>query len=180
MWLNEYEVDDAQHRFDPDDTPNLLRAARILRRLVQWTNHNSDGWPYWQKPAKAAGQLMELIYRADRFDPQDVTEAELSKALRPIKAFLTRQGVQHDAILSEPVRDKVSETGEPYVPKDYDGPIDRCQVCGNPAPVRKILLPGSGMQDVAECSPCFIGGVVIATVSPAERANLILNVEDED
>lgn len=98
MWMNEYEVDDAVRRFN-GTTPNLRRGAQVLHRLVRWTNRNSDGWGYWPKPSRAARSLMDLLYAADRFDPEDVTDAELARTLRPIKAFLTRQHVDHSEVL---------------------------------------------------------------------------------
>lgn len=33
---------------------------------------------------------MELLQSVDRWEPVDITEAELDKAVRPIKAFLTK------------------------------------------------------------------------------------------
>jgi hypothetical protein len=103
MWMNEYEIEEAVDRFEVTDTPNLGKAARVLSNLRDWTNANSDGWPYWQKPARAATRLMDLLNRArvERWyvDSHDVTAAELAKALTPIKAFLTRQGVDHAEVL---------------------------------------------------------------------------------
>ena len=92
-WMNEYDVEDAVRSLtDTDETPNLATGALVLERLVNWTNSNSDGWPYWTKPSNAAAKLQELLQAADRFNPKDCTEAELKKTLTPIKAFLTRQG----------------------------------------------------------------------------------------
>jgi hypothetical protein len=102
MWMNEWEVEDAVERFT-DETPNLHRGVGILSRLMRWTNNNSDGWPYWQKPSNAAGKLMDHLHAAMRsYAVKDITEAELKKALSPIKAFLTKQGVDHALILEEP------------------------------------------------------------------------------
>jgi hypothetical protein len=101
-WMNGAEVEEAAERFDAEDTPNLFRGARILERLMDWTDSNSDGWPYWQKPANAANKLMDLIHAANRFDPQDITEAQLKAALSPIKAFLTKHGVEHSKVLDPP------------------------------------------------------------------------------
>jgi len=93
--LNEYEVDMLVKEWDNDygcyDFPNLYAAVRTLDNLVQWTNQNSDGWPYWSKPSNAARALQVLIHDVDRFDPQDISAADLRKALIPIKAFRTRQ-----------------------------------------------------------------------------------------
>lgn len=102
MWMNRWDVEEAVERFS-DETPNLKRGAGVLDRLMQWTDSNSDGWPYWQKPANAASKLMEHLESAKRtYEPTDITDAELTKALSPIKAFLTKQGVEHALILSEP------------------------------------------------------------------------------
>lgn len=106
-WMNEDEIAEAVERFDDPGLDNLRRGAHTLRRLMRWTNENSDGWPYWKKPAAAANKLMELLdtktreqsHRGDGLT--DITDAELAKALSPIKAFLTREGVDHSLILEE-------------------------------------------------------------------------------
>jgi hypothetical protein len=89
-FMNEYDVEDALARFDPDVTPNRVRAAENLARLVEWTNSNSDGWPYWTKPARAAAKVMDLLEGdgtwadRNRLESEDCTAAELAKALAPI------------------------------------------------------------------------------------------------
>lgn len=103
MWMNEYEVDEAVDRFHRTGTPNLLAAAQALQALVDWTNENSDGWPYWQKPARAARRLMELLQSVDRWEPQDVLAADVRAAVKPIRAFLTRQGASATEVLGEVV-----------------------------------------------------------------------------
>jgi hypothetical protein len=103
--LNEYDVDDAVRYFDTidGDFPNYNKAAQAMSALVDWTNRNSDGWPYWSKPAAASKRLQEALstamlaryshpYRPER----DLTSKELKSLLTPVKAFLTR----HGAVLS--------------------------------------------------------------------------------
>lgn len=96
MWMNEYDIEDAVRQFRGD--PVLGAGAQTLANLVEWTNANSDGWPYWQKPARAADRLMSLIQdeqRALRGGPaldEVAVKALYKKALVPIKAFRTRQG----------------------------------------------------------------------------------------
>lgn len=107
--LNEYEVDDAVRRFNATDTPNLKLAADRLKRLVDWTNRNSDGWPYWGGPSNASTRLQELIHKAGRIDPVDISPADLAAACRPIKAFLTKQGVDHGVVFADPVTPAPSE-----------------------------------------------------------------------
>jgi hypothetical protein len=61
MFMNEHEIADAAERYR--DHPILGPATRTLRNLAEWTNENSDGWPYWSKPIRAAARLQEMITR---------------------------------------------------------------------------------------------------------------------
>jgi hypothetical protein len=93
--MNEYEISDAQDRYHGH--PTLGPAVQTLTHLVDWTNANSDGWPYWRKPSRAAAQLMELITGDGTLAAQQdvdsrATVTAVRKALTPIKAFRTRQG----------------------------------------------------------------------------------------
>lgn len=106
MWMNRYEITEALG-LDAEDFPVALKAARILDRLRHWADSNSDGWHSWPKPGKAADRLMvelkaamESRYRHP-YDA-DITEADLRRALTPIKSFLTKQGVDHSLILDDP------------------------------------------------------------------------------
>lgn len=100
--LNESDVESAQilaaHDFH---RPNLQMAVLTLARLVEWTNANSDGWPYWRKPAAASKRLQETVSRyyfgRERLDA-DLTARDLKAACTPIRAFLTRQGVAHSEV----------------------------------------------------------------------------------
>jgi hypothetical protein len=107
--MNEYEVEQMQHLLDPVDTPNLSHLAQVLSALVEWTNANSDGWPYWQKPGRAAQPLITILHErsyAIQFGHdrqgrplEDVTAAEVRRAIGPIKRFLTSRDVDYDAEL---------------------------------------------------------------------------------
>ena len=111
MWMNEHDVEETFDRLSSAHPalPNLTHAASVLDALVAWTNSNSDGWPYWKKPAQAASKLMAALHERDyaiRFGRNrdgselvDLTNAELVQVLRPIKAFLTRQNIDHNADL---------------------------------------------------------------------------------
>jgi hypothetical protein len=84
------------------DQPNRMQLIHAVDSLRQWADRNSDGWAYWPKPARSAARAMELIMgdgtnAADR--RPDATDAEVKAALSPIKAFLTRQGVDHSTVL---------------------------------------------------------------------------------
>lgn len=90
-WMNHSEVDEAVDRFRP--YPNRHRAACFLKAFVEEVDARSDGWPYWSAPSRAAKQLMELLAPAKaRWNTNDITLAQLNKALKPIKSFYTRRG----------------------------------------------------------------------------------------
>lgn len=95
MWMNEYDIDDAARRVAHDDErPNLRAAVGILDRLKDWTNRNSDGWPYWKAPIRAADKLMTAIQSriyGSGVAGGDIPEGDLKRALTPIKSFLTKQ-----------------------------------------------------------------------------------------
>ena len=104
-FLNEYEIEDAVARLERTDALNLLAAARTLQALVEWVNSHSDGWPYWQAPRKAAARLVALVgSQPHRWNPEDVSDADLRRALTPLKSFLTKHGVDHGLVLREVVR----------------------------------------------------------------------------
>jgi hypothetical protein len=101
--LNEYEIENAQLLAREErNRPRLQAAVLTLARLVEWTNNNSDGWAYWRKPVNASTKLQELVRaryaRFNREDTPDITLTELKAAETPIKAFLTRQGVDHSLV----------------------------------------------------------------------------------
>jgi hypothetical protein len=104
-YLNEYEAEDCYRIFTREnETPNLAIGAQIILALIEWTNSCSDGWPYWLKPRQAASRLITLLDDKRRehlkgYGILDVDDAELKDTLKPIKAFLTRQGVDYDADL---------------------------------------------------------------------------------
>lgn len=103
-WMNRYDIEEAVRRYDPGQTPNRAHLAATVDALKDWTDGNSDGWPYWPKPSRAAARAMELIQHttyadAERQETEDATDAETKAALSPIKAFLTRQGVAHDTVI---------------------------------------------------------------------------------
>lgn len=161
MWMNEYEVGDAVDRFRRrGDTPNLLSGAETLERLVRWTNRNSDGWPYWQKPAKAADKLMDLLQRIDRWDPTDCSEAELKKALAPIKAFLTRHGSGKDDVFPPggPVEYVVSVHHRVTAETPQDAARQMVEWLADPAhPVAIRVQTANGIEPVTVVSFGIVG-----------------------
>lgn len=125
MFLNEDEIEDSLRLTAQQELPNLRTGAVVLSRLKNWTNRNSDGWAYWHKPSAAAGKLQTLISQAQlyRGDATDITEAELKKALTPIKAFLTRQGVDDTTarrIFDEPQPQQSDEDLRQFIASTVD------------------------------------------------------------
>lgn len=104
MSMNQYDVEDALQWFDEEDQANLIHGARVLYRLMRWTNERSDGWAYWRKPSAAAKKLMALLEagreanRRNYGDLTDITEQELKAAFTPIKAMLTREKAQYSDV----------------------------------------------------------------------------------
>jgi len=94
MWMNTWDIERCVAVYDRH--PILGPASKTLLNLERWTNANSDGWAYWRKPSNAAKKLMELLDRDYRYGEAEVTEAEYKAALRPIKAFRTRQGADFE------------------------------------------------------------------------------------
>lgn len=99
-FMNDWDIDDAVERYRQH--PILSAATRTLANVRDAANENSDGWPYWPKPARAANKLMELIEgdrtSAYRFGERDVSKAELTAAYRPLKAFRTRSGIHFEIV----------------------------------------------------------------------------------
>jgi hypothetical protein len=94
FYMNEYEVHEAARLYYGH--PILRPATQTLGALVDWTNRNSDGWPYWAKPCRAARALQELIGNTRTYlddpDRESVTVDELKRAYRPLRSFATRHG----------------------------------------------------------------------------------------
>jgi len=104
-FLNSYDIEEAQIKASQElARPNLQAAVLTLARLHDWANDNSDGWAYWPKPSRASQKLQEVVHTryfgrdAHHFDNADVSAVDLRKGSATIKAFLTRQGVDHSVI----------------------------------------------------------------------------------
>jgi hypothetical protein len=103
QYMNDFDLDNARARFSEGNTPNRARLAMVVALLADWTNEHSDGWAYWLPPRRAANKAMTLINSTtnvanDEQERTDATDAEVKAALTPIKAFLTRQGVDHSVL----------------------------------------------------------------------------------
>jgi hypothetical protein len=103
-YMNDYDLTRALHTYNPYTTPNRAYLAATVANLAAWANSHSDGWAYWPKPVQAARRAIELIDSTtnaenDRRRRIDATDAETAAALRPIKAFLTREKIPHTEVL---------------------------------------------------------------------------------
>jgi hypothetical protein len=91
-WMNQWEIEQAAQC--PHACPNVRKGAHLLLRLMQAVNAQSDGWPYWHAPSRAAKKLMELVQSAGNLwhgTDGRVTAAALRKAVMPIRVMVTRQ-----------------------------------------------------------------------------------------
>lgn len=96
MWMNEYEIEDAHHKYERH--PVMGPATATLDSLMHAVNGCSDGWPYWRAPARAATRLMNLITehakweRTEHQRPRlgvEATPAELKRAYAQLRRFRT-------------------------------------------------------------------------------------------
>lgn len=86
MFMNEWEIDESVIRYQRH--PVLGKATRFLADYRDEVNRKSDGWPYWG--SKAAARLMDLIHKARDHEP---TEAEIRRAVGPVRSFCTKKGL---------------------------------------------------------------------------------------
>jgi len=107
-YMNDYDIASARSRYGRGVTPNRLALAIVVDNLAEQTNLVSDGWAYWSKPCRAAAKAIELIESTaypehDRRQREDITDAEMRAAVRPIKSFLTR----HAGVYSTEARERI-------------------------------------------------------------------------
>ena len=101
-YMNDYDLAAARSRYGRGQTPNRLALAIVVDNLARETDQVSDGWAYWPKPVRAAARAIELIESTaypeyERRQLEDITDAELRVAVRPIRSFLTRHASIYDA-----------------------------------------------------------------------------------
>ena len=92
MFMNRDEIEFAAQSYH--ECPNVRKGVHLLLRLMQSVNSQSDGWAYWHAPSHAAEKLQNLLHTAGNLQHGThgtITEAELRKAITPIKAMVTRQ-----------------------------------------------------------------------------------------
>lgn len=92
MWMNQHEIEFAAQQNHA--CPNVRKGLKLLTRLVESVNSQSDGWPYWSAPAKSCEQLFELLKKTGNLNygtHGTITDAELRKAITPIRRMVTFQ-----------------------------------------------------------------------------------------
>jgi hypothetical protein len=95
MIMNEYDVDEildiTQRQF-----PQFEPYAQFLHDWKETINSNSDGWAYWKAGRGAADKLAGLLdqVKMSMFGRGELpTEAQLRKALTPIRSAATRHNL---------------------------------------------------------------------------------------
>jgi len=101
-FMNDYDLEVARARFTRATCPNRLALVMVVDALREATDEVSDGWAYWSKPAASAASAMALIESRthaenEQQETQDLTDAEVTRAVMPIKAMLTRNRSVFDA-----------------------------------------------------------------------------------
>ena len=92
MWMNQSEIEWAARQ--QHDCPNVTKGVRLLHRLVDSVNNQSDGWHSWPAPGKAAEKLMDLLSTAGNLQhgtSGTITAAQLKNAVTPIRRMVTTQ-----------------------------------------------------------------------------------------
>ena len=94
MWMNQSDIEIAVKQCVVH--PVLGPATRFLKALMDSVNEQSDGWPYWRAPSKAAEKLMQLIKdnTGGMWYPQSATSLTLKdvvKTIIPIKRMASAQ-----------------------------------------------------------------------------------------
>lgn len=93
----------AQTRFIRANKPNRLALVLVVDHLRKWADSVSDGWHSWPKPCRAAEQAIRLIESTtnranDEQEREDITDAQMQAAVRPIKSFLTRMAKERHGL----------------------------------------------------------------------------------
>jgi hypothetical protein len=92
MMMNQSEIEWAAQRHH--ECPNVRKGVRLLLRLMQSVNEQSDGWAYYRAPSKSAEKLMELLKTAGNLNHDthgEISEAALKQAITPIRRMVTTE-----------------------------------------------------------------------------------------
>jgi hypothetical protein len=92
MFMNQVEIEWAARQ--QHDCPNVRKGVRLLQRLMEAVNEQSDGWAYWPAPSKAAEPLVKLLQTAGNLQHGThgkIADADFRKAVGKIRSMVTRQ-----------------------------------------------------------------------------------------
>jgi hypothetical protein len=92
MFMNQYDIESAMQ--NQHACPNVRKGVRLLYRLMQAVNSQSDGWAYCPAPSKAAQKLIALLQTAGNLNYGThgrISDADLRKAITPIRTMVTLQ-----------------------------------------------------------------------------------------
>lgn len=92
MFMNQAEIEYASQAHH--ECQNVRKGVRLLLRLMQAVNAQSDGWAYWSAPSKASEKLQDLLKSAGNLyygTSGSITTSDLKKAIAPIRSMVTRQ-----------------------------------------------------------------------------------------
>ena len=92
MFMNQGDIEWAasQHH----ECPNVRKGVRLLLRLMEAVNQQSDGWAYWNAPSKAVEKLVDLLQTAGNLNHGThgtISVVDLRKAITPIRTMITKQ-----------------------------------------------------------------------------------------
>ena len=94
MWMNQSDIEILYQNHDSHTCPNVRTGVRLLYRLMEAVNNQSDGWAYWAAPGKAADKLMDLIRTTGNILYPlhgTISDDQLKKAISPIRRMVTVQ-----------------------------------------------------------------------------------------
>lgn len=134
MWMNESEIDRASEKFSSH--PVLGKGAQFLSAFRDEVNAHSDGWGYWRLPAQAADKLMTLLHghlfagMGAYPELPEPTDADVNRAIAPIKAFYTRRGFKAGLKLP-PLPGAINA--------DKDSDVTKTKVLSMPNPAPKYI-----------------------------------------
>jgi hypothetical protein len=94
-FLNRWEIDDKANRHR--NHPVLGPATQYLVEFRDMVDENSDGWAHWSAAPTAAARLMKIA-ETPPIAADDVTLADVRKALTPIKSLCTKHKLKAPAL----------------------------------------------------------------------------------
>ena len=96
MFMNRMEIEDAFERYHQQGKTELRDAAHTLLKFTWMIDQNSDGWGTWARASGAAHLLQCIVKNGFTFATANLRQAELRKALAPMKALCTRKNLPTD------------------------------------------------------------------------------------